>query len=69
MTTFLKGQKVLKELQKGVQSMKSFVYPSILQKQAMHPLKKASGGAKNVIIRYREMNGIKLTMLLPTIHN
>lgn len=68
MTAFLKEQKVLKELQKGVQSMKTFVYPSVLQKQAMPPLKKANG-AKNVILRYREMNGIKLTVLLPTLHN
>jgi len=30
MTAFLKSQKVLKELQKGVQSMKTFVYPSVL---------------------------------------
>ena len=48
--------------------MKTFVYPSILQKQAMPPLK-AAGGARNVIIRYREMNGIKLTVFLPMLHN
>ena len=59
---------MLKELQKGVQLMKTFVYPSILQKQAMPALKNTKG-AKNVIIRYREMNGIKLTVLLPTLHN
>lgn len=34
----------------------------------MPPLKKVNA-AKNVIIRYREMNGIKLTVLLPTLHN
>jgi len=68
MTAFLKSQKVLKELSKGVQSMKTFVYPSILQKQAMPPLKDVKG-ARNVIIRYREMNGIKLTVFLPMLHN
>ena len=69
MTAFLKSHKVLKELQKGVQLMKTFVYPSVLQKQAMPPLKNAKELTKNVIIRYREMNGIKLTVLLPTLHN
>ena len=67
MTTFLKSQKVLKELQKGVQSMKTFIYPSLLQKQCIPALKK--GTARNVIIRYRELNGIKLTMVLPLLHN
>ncbi len=67
MTNFLKSQKVLKELSKGVQSMKTFVYPSVLQKQAIPALKK--GAASNVIIRYRELNGIKLTVMLPMIHN
>ena len=48
--------------------MKTFVYPSVLQKQALEPLKKSSS-AKNVIIRYRELNGIKLTVMLPVLHN
>jgi len=48
--------------------MKSFVYPSILQKQAMAALKKTDS-ARNVVIRYREMNGIKLTVMLPLLHN
>lgn len=67
MTVFLKSMKMLKELQKGVSSMKTFIYPSLLQKQGMPALKK--GEARNVIIRYREMNGIKLTLLLPLLHN
>jgi len=67
MTTFMKTQKVLKELTKGVQSMKTFIYPSLLQKQAIPALKK--GSARNVVIRYREMNGIKLTIMLPLLHN
>ena len=48
--------------------MKTYVYPSVLQKQALEPLKKV-GSAKNVIIRYRELNGIKLTVMLPSLHN
>ena len=67
MVSFLKEQKFLKELSKGVQSMKTFVYPSVLQKQAIPALKK--GAARNVIIRYRELNGIKLTVMLPMLHN
>jgi len=67
MTTFLKSLKLLKELNKGVQSMKTFLYPSVLQKQAIPALKK--GTDRNVIIRYRELNGIKLTTLLPVLHN
>lgn len=47
--------------------MKMFIYPSLLQKQGIPALKK--GDARNVIIRYREMNGIKLTLLLPLLHN
>ena len=30
MTTFIKQQKIIKELSKGVQSMKAFIYPSLL---------------------------------------
>lgn len=68
MQTLLKELKFLKELNKGVQSMKAYVYPSVLQKQALAPLKKA-GSVKNVVIRYREMNGVKLTVMLPLLHN
>ena len=68
MQVHLKALKIVKELNKGVQGMKSFVYPSVLQKQAIGPIKKASG-ARNVLIRYREMNGIKLTVMLPLLHN
>ena len=48
--------------------MKTIVYPSVLQKEALEPLKK-EGSDKNVIIRYSELNGIKLTVLLPLLHN
>lgn len=68
MQGLLKELKFLKELNKGVQSMKTYVYPSVLQMQALAPLKKA-GGVKNVIIKYREMNGVKLTVMLPLLHN
>jgi hypothetical protein len=75
MQEFLKGQKIIKELAKGVQSMRSYLYPSILQKQAIQPLRKTSKkqataeAPQNVIIRYQEMNGIKLTTLLPVLSN
>ena len=35
----------------------------------MPALKNSKESTKNVIVRYREMNGIKLTVLLPTLHN
>ena len=65
MQEFLKG-KCLKELSKGVAGQKLFLYPSVLQKAAIPVLKK--GEQKNVIIRYSEMSGIKLTLLLPLIN-
>ena len=48
--------------------MKTYIYPSVLQKQALEPLKKVKS-ANNVIIRYHELNGIKLTVILPLLHN
>ena len=63
MQLFLKDIKMLTELSKGVQSMKHYLYPSVLQKQAITALK--SSKVKNVLIRYQEMTGIKLTVLLP----
>jgi hypothetical protein len=65
MQEFLKG-KFLKELIKGVQGMRAFVYPSVLQSAALPVLKKSE--QKNVIVRYSEMSGIKLTLLLPIIN-
>jgi ribosome-interacting GTPase 1 len=62
MQEFLKG-KFLKELIKGIASMRTFIYPSVLQSAALPVLKKSD--QKNVIIRYSEMSGIKLTLLLP----
>lgn len=56
----------MKELIKGVASMKTFVYPSVLQSAAIPVLK--STDKKAVIIRYSEMSGIKLTLLLPIIN-
>jgi len=35
MSAFLKEAKVLTELSKGVQSMKQFLYPTLLQKEAL----------------------------------
>jgi len=43
--------------------MKHYLYPSVLQKQAISALK--SSKVTNVLIRYQEMTGIKLTVLLP----
>ena len=65
MQDILKG-KFLKELIKGVASMKTFVYPSVLQSAAIPVLK--STDKKAVIVRYSEMSGIKLTLLLPIIN-
>jgi len=50
MQEFLKELKMLTELNKGVQSLKHYLYPSALQKQAMPALK--SSKVKNVVIRY-----------------
>ena len=69
MQAMLKDLKFIKELNKGVQSMKHYLFPSMLQKQALEPLKQVKGAAKNVIIRYREFNGIKLTVMLPVVNN
>ena len=63
--SFLKG-KVLKELAKGVAGMQSYIYPSVLQSAAIPVLKK--NDKKNVVIKYSEMSGIKLTYLLPIIN-
>jgi len=66
MQEFIKG-KVIKELAKGVASMREFVYPSVLQSAAIPALKKTE--AKNIIVRYSEMSGIKLTLLLPVLNS
>ena len=47
--------------------MKSYIYPTALQKQAMKALKNKK--QKNVIIKYQEFNGIKLTIFLPMLNN
>jgi len=62
MQLFLKG-KFLKELLKGVSAMKSYIYPSVLQKESVTVIKKSE--QKNIVIRYSPMSGIKLTLLLP----
>ena len=67
MQDFLKQQKVITELSKGVQSMKHYLYPSVLQKQAIDAIKKAD--TKNIIIHYQEMTGIKLTVFLPLLNS
>jgi hypothetical protein len=59
-------KKVLKELAKGVASMREYVFPSVLQSAAIPVLKKPD--SKNIIIRYKEMSGIKLTLLLPLVN-
>jgi hypothetical protein len=67
MTAFLKDNKILNELSKGVMALKSFIYPSVLQKEAIPALKKKNKSS-NVIIRYSSMSGIKLTVLLPLLN-
>jgi len=65
MQEFIKG-KVIKELAKGVASMRDYLYPSVLQSAAIPVLKKSD--AKNIIVRYSELSGIKLTLFLPLIN-
>jgi hypothetical protein len=68
MQSFLKADaKVILELSKGVAALKHFVYPSVLQKEAIPVLRQKKKNA-NVIIRYSAMSGIKLTVLLPTVN-
>lgn len=67
MQTFLKSLKFVSELNKGVQGMKHFVYPSILQKQAIPAIK--SSQTKNIMIHYQELTGIKLTVMLPVLNH
>mmetsp|Transcript_19401 Transcript_19401/g.29793 ORF Transcript_19401/g.29793 Transcript_19401/m.29793 type:complete len:151 (-) Transcript_19401:1557-2009(-) len=64
MQDFLKG-KVIKELIKGVATMKTFLYPSVLQHAAIPALK---GPQKNVVLKYSEMSGVKLTLFLPLLN-
>lgn len=65
MQQFLKP-KVIKELAKGVATFRDFIYPSVLQSAAIPALKK--NPAKNVIVKYSELSGIKLTVLLPLLN-
>lgn len=68
MQSFLKNAKILNELAKGVMSMKTYIYPSVLQKEAIPVLAKKKQN-DNIIVRYSSMSGIKLTTLLPLLHN
>ena len=68
MQSFLKNAKILNELAKGVMSMKTYIYPSVLQKEAIPVIAKKKQN-DNIIIRYSSMSGIKLTTLLPILHN
>lgn len=65
----MKKQKILKELSKGVSTLRTYLYPSVLQEAAIPILKKEtdlnSKKNKNIIIKYSEMSGIKLTVLVP----
>jgi hypothetical protein len=63
MPVFLKQQRIVTELAKGVASMKQFIYPSILQKQAIPAIKQSQ--TNNVILHYQELSGVKLTVFLP----
>jgi len=64
MQEFLKKTKIVSELIKGVSSMRQYLYPSVLQKQSIPAMKKATD-CLNFVIQYQEMNGIKLTVFLP----
>jgi len=65
MQEFIKG-KMIKELAKGVASIKEYVYPSMLQSSAIPAIKKSE--SKNIIVKYSEMSGIKLTVMLPLLN-
>ena len=60
-----KKAKVLKELQKGVASMRSYIYPSVLQNAGIPLIKKDQ--KKSIVIKYAEFSGIKLMVSLPVI--
>jgi len=70
MQAFLKKHKIITELTKGVQSMKHYIYPSVLQREAIPVIKKGApdGQSKNIIIKYQEMSGIKMTVFLPLLN-
>ena len=68
MQVFLKDQRFITELNKAVSGMGSFIYPSTLQKEAIPAIKKLvskKGDHSSMVIRYTEMNGIKLTVCMP----
>ena len=65
MQDFLKSSKVLDELQKGVSSLRAYLYPSVLQKAGLPLMKKES--KKSVVVKYAEFSGVKLTVGLPII--
>lgn len=71
MQVFLKSQRLITELNKAVAGMGSYVYPSVLQREAIPAIKKVltgKGEHSSMVIRYTEMNGIKLTVLMPVIN-
>ncbi len=47
--------------------MKTYMYPSVLQKEAL-PVIKSNKKGRNVIVRYSSMSGVKVTVLTPLIH-
>jgi len=51
---------------KGISAMKSYQYPSVLQSAAIPVIKKSD--QKNMVIRYSEMSGIKMTVFLPIVN-
>lgn len=68
MQQLLKSSKILTELQKGVAAMQSYANPSVLQSAALPAIKKEKGRTgRNVIVKYSEMSGIKLAVLVPVL--
>ena len=47
--------------------MQSYVNPSVLQSAAIPVLRKEKQDGKNVIVKYSEMSGIKMTVLAPVL--
>lgn len=62
MQNFLESTKILSQIHKGVSTLKEYLYPSVLQKQAIPLLKKSK--FRKVLLEYSPMSGSKLTVLV-----
>ena len=68
MQDLLKSSKIVSELKKGVATMQACINPSVLQSAAIPIIRKENENTeKNIIVKYAEMSGIKLTVLVPVL--